>query len=534
MNFNPWHLHPWEIRAERDGIPQNRQSDGLYDSNLQPPSELDTVRYDFLAGSPTGKILLMTRELPVDSPVTEFQIREGFYGYGTVDFAHGQRVYHSLSLQLSGRLVWYDGMRDSSSSSSRFNRVRGKLGFSLGDRFQADVTYAGSSVNSGFPNIDSGPISKREEGILAFAEKDSMRTEFRPSLTLYMRQDREDWGPPFRLWESTQGWRFEAHATLLDQHFSFRQLTSFSRFSFPGVDKTQEWRTEIGAGDSIQTYLGAIILDGTLHQSVSKADRISPLANASARAFSRSYHNFQLLGGIQYLEETPPTFWLRGRYPLADYPLSMDSTFTNLNREFVPSGAASGRNDADRYLKSAIGFRWQREHALLEMQVLSLTPQGKFHNELVGTDTSVHLSYERIENQQSQLGLSSNLVLPLLYGFRIDSWWFTQVQSDRLFHAIETRGYSRLYFERSFFKSQLTIRSHVSYEHIGTRYAFSNLASGVLGPAHLIGFRLSATIRGVTLMWGTENFLRSRYDILPGYKMIGKEEYIGVIWRLWL
>jgi hypothetical protein len=80
MLFRPWNMNPWQLRVERDGIPQNRIADGLYDPNLQPGSELDTIRYDYLASGGAGTFHLASRHLPVDSPYTEVQIREGFYG----------------------------------------------------------------------------------------------------------------------------------------------------------------------------------------------------------------------------------------------------------------------------------------------------------------------------------------------------------------------------------------------------------------------------------------------------------------------
>jgi hypothetical protein len=92
----------------------------------------------------------------------------------------------------------------------------------------------------------------------------------------------------------------------------------------------------------------------------------------------------------------------------------------------------------------------------------------------------------------------------------------------------------RLYFERSFFTTPLIIRAHISDEYFGQRNAFSDVGEEILGPNNVVGFRISATIRGVTAVWGTENFFSEPYAILPGYKMIGKEEYLGFLVRLWL
>jgi hypothetical protein len=139
-------------------------------------------------------------------------------------------------------------------------------------------------------------------------------------------------------------------------------------------------------------------------------------------------------------------------------------------------------------------------------------------------------------NYEPAYGISGGAVVPLRYGLRIESWWFAQSDNGDIASFADARGWTRLYFERAFFKSPLTIRSHISYEHIGRRTAFSDrFPNGVdIGPNHLLGFRVSATIKGVTIIWGTENILKDHYSLMPGYPMIGKEEYLGFIWRLWM
>ena len=63
MVFRPWNMNPWQIQVEKDGILQNGSSDGLYNSNLQPVIELDSIRYDFLSGGAAGKFRLTTRSI---------------------------------------------------------------------------------------------------------------------------------------------------------------------------------------------------------------------------------------------------------------------------------------------------------------------------------------------------------------------------------------------------------------------------------------------------------------------------------------
>jgi hypothetical protein len=530
--FHPWNLHPWQIRVERDGIPQNRISDGIYESNLQPVSELDSMNYYFLSGVAAGRVLMKTRAIPVDTPVTEFQIREGYYGYGTVDFSHGQRVYRRSSIEVTGRLAWYNGLRER--TASRVNRVRGRFGFNVSNRWRANLTYAGSHIDSEFPLTTVDPYLEREEGIAEISERDSARSSLSPSIQIFARRDREDWGDAFRMKETVTGWNIECRAERPNHSFRFRQLTMLANLSYPQAKLGHEIFAEVSAEDSVRFPLGDIAFRGSMHQASRTADRIRPLYDAGIAIRTLDYKSVSLHGGLHYLESTPPILWLNGSYPLSARPLLVDSTFADINRYYGTASPTATSRGVDRFLKSDFGVRWQRNRAFFDVAIHSIDPLGDFQNQFVAADTLTSLVYVRDVSRESQLGLSGMSVLPLIYELRLDSWWFAQLNPASLNEKVDTRGYTRLYFEKAFFKSPLTVRSHISYEYIGQRLTFSDKGTATLGPSYLVGFRISASIRGVTLVWGTENFFKESYDILPGYRMIGKEEYLAFMWKLWL
>ena len=537
MAFRPWNLHPWELRVERDGVPQNRCFDGLYEPNLQPPSELETIRYDFLSGGAAGLFSLTTRTLKVDTPYTEFQIREGYYGYGTVDFAHGQRLHRSLTLEMTGRLGWYDGMRVP--SASRATRVRGRLGVDLGRRWRAQATYSGSNVKTQFLlNSHHDYVPSREEGILDICEKDSLRTVWSPSLTIYSREERETWGSPWGARELNSGLVAVAHAKLAGQHLTLRHFDTWTEINYPGMARRSEVATGLSARDSLTLSMAALDLRAGIRResgwSSSRERDQRWLTDFSARAETQSWRNLRLRAGGSYSESAVPIGWWRGAYPLANRPLVMAPEMTNLTRNF--SGTLESTPPVDRYLTSELGVKWSRGRAFCDLAVMSIARPGDFSSRFVVSDTAVHLIYERDPNRKTQLGVAGGAVIPLGYGLQVESWWFRQASSSDLGESSDSRGWSRLYFERAFFKSPLTIRSHISYEYVGKRWGFSNrFPAGVaIGSSHLFGFRVSATVRGVSLIWGTENVLKEHYSLMPGYRMIAKEEYLAFIWRLWL
>jgi hypothetical protein len=532
--IRPWNLNPWELRIERDGIPLNRRYDGLADINLQPAGELDSINYNFLAGDAAGRFELTTRRMPVDSPVTEFQIREGYYGYGTVDFAHGQKFYKSAALEITGRLVWYDGLRQDV-SASKLNRVRGRFGMDLSRRWRGELTYAGSNDNTKFV-VDSSLYAEREEAILDLFERDSIHTSWNPRLSLYLRQDRENWYGSFRAREKSEGWVFHLHPPMPGQRMWLQQSANIASINFPGFQQQREIALELRAGDSLSMRIADVCAATELRResrwtNKGETDAVwLPQANLSA--WRNIFTDVRLLAGASYATETAPLSFRLGQYRISERPLLFAPEFRDVTLEYAPSPDPAPH--VDRYLKALTGVRWQKDRAYLELDGMTVQHIGSKSYAFQDSLSRVFLDYAARDTSDAQAGLALSASVPLFYGLRVDGWWSAQAQLKDLASSVDRRGYTRLYFERAFFKTPLIIRSHVSWEHFGQRVAYSDRGLATLGPDNVIGFRISATIKGVTLIWGTENLFIEKYQIIPGYRMIGKEEYLAFIWRLWL
>ena len=337
-------MNPWTLEVMRDGIPQNRRYDGLYMMNLQPVGELDTIRFDFLRGGGTGQFDLATRRLPVDSPVTEFQIREGFYGYGTIDMAHAQRVYHSATVEVTGRLVWFNGFKIAPGSlfgATREYRLRGRFGVDLGEHWRTELTYGGANDKAEMyyasPDINGREpytnrlYEEREEAELRLAQKDSFRTALDPSLTLFLRQDREQWREPFKAREAMRGSVLEAHAQLPRQRLTFQQRATYTEINFPGMPVAWETALDARAEDAADVGVGTLNAFGgvrweSLRLAATRTDE-NLLSNAGFRFESLPVAGFTLHGGSEYVEQTVPPAWRYGNYPLIQRPLLVDTLF---------------------------------------------------------------------------------------------------------------------------------------------------------------------------------------------------------------
>jgi hypothetical protein len=247
---------------------------------------------------------------------------------------------------------------------------------------------------------------------------------------------------------------------------------------------------------------------------------------------SLSYQEFYVLGGAEYVEETVPLAWRYGSFRIGGRPLLISPEFADLQDRYA--GVLPGHVPGlDRYFKSEAGVGWQRQATYVNVELLRVDRPGHFANHFLIDSENVYLWSRPQPGGDVKWGISGEASVPLGYGFRLDSWWFAQAKSARMRRAEDSRGYSRLYFEHSFFKWPLVLRSHVSYERLGERNAFSERNATMLQPANLVGLRLSATVRGFSLIWGADNIFEQRYSILPGYPIVAREEFLGLMWTAW-
>jgi hypothetical protein len=542
MLFRPWSLLPWECRAEMDGIPQNRLGDGLYDSNQQPVSELGAMGFDFLNGGAAGMFALSSRTFPVGSQYAELHVRRGYYNYTDGDFTYSRKIVRRLTLEIDGRMAVYSTVnryahpwKQENGSWSR--RIRSQLGFDAGRTWRGTFTYAASSYQARSSVSPFHPYYERRDGILKLAQQDAQRGSFAPSLSFYLRQDREEWGNPLALREMDRGWILEGHARLPHQRFTFEQSGVVATMDYPGIKQTYELAASLAVRDLISLrWVSGRAFASLRKESYWRQDspyEASLLPDIGFAGHSRSYHNLYLLGGTEYVEEMVPLAWRYGSFRIGGRPLLIAPEFADLQDRYA--GVLPGHLPGlDRYLKSELGLGWQRQAASINVELLRIDRPGRFANHFLVDSDRVYLWNRPQPGGDVKWGISGAASVPLGYGFRLDSWWFAQAKGVRQRRAEDSRGYSRLYYEESFFKCPLVLRSHVSYERLGTRNAFSEHEAVHLHAANLVGLRLSATVRGFSLIWGVDNIFKQRYSILPGYPIVAREEFLGLLWSAWL
>lgn len=535
--FRPWNTQPWMLGAQRDGIPWNRVSDGLYDSNLDSPEGIESIGLRFDGLSPMGTLDIRGRSLPNDSATTEVVLREGYYGFGRVDFAHAQKFSDKLSAEGRGRLFWYDGLRFET-SKSRFYNLSGKLNAKLSEKWNGSLEYGGSDVDAQAPvafkvdEIFRRPqiYSEREYGTAKLNRNGDV---FDVEFGLHARQDRENRDPYFGLREKFWYGYAEGKYAKGQTEASVRIAGELADFVFPGVDQTSE---------------NAIVVNASAHHDFKFLDARARLLRRTktenARAFktnlddpdesiwasveSKKFAGLSAVAEASKGRKSAPQFWLYANYPTYYRDILVDDRFADSTYYGGHWQGFEARYEQDEFyvLSGGLNFSHGSTNAQVRWTRLDTGP-NRF---LVSNDTLFYYMGDHGKNPWQ--GPSLDCDVALTKSFRLQSTSFISVDINGLGRAIDTRSFSRLLFNRDFFKSPLHITSYIAHEMIGNHDAVSEYEAHNVGPTHMLHFRVEGTIEGVTLIWGVENLTGQHYQYLPGFTMISKEEYFGMRWIL--
>jgi len=536
--FRPWGFAPWYLGVERDGIPWSRVSDGLYDSNLDLPDELDTLALRHDGTHPFATMQLKTRALPTDTATTEVTLQEGYYGFGRVDFTHAQRLNKRIEAEGRGRLWWYDGMRQlpggNTFSRARFYNLSGKFRYDLGRSWRTKLEYGGANVDAQSPTLVDSLVrpqdySEREYGTLQIGRYDSIG---HVELGLHARQDRVTRDEYYRLREQFWYGYVEGGLTRGRSYMKSRIATESSEFNYTGLKGHSDKIVSsfYGGYDAKVAELGARAmlskqLSGKLDGDDGK-NALSVAGNAKSREFSGTRLEVEAFGG----EMQMPGFWRYSQFEVSHLGLTIDD-------EFLPGRYFAGQYvgfEAPRDYRIGIGgwsggLAFAKSSSSAEIKWNAYSVVGPRY--LLEGDT-IH-TYGRPDGREEQWqGPSLVANIALLDFLRVQSTSCVSLDKNGLRRALDTRSYSRLLFTKDYFKAPLRITSYVAYEHIGKHRAVSDIREEVIGPAHLVHFRVEAGIHGVTMVWGLENLTGQHYEYLPGYMLIRKEEYFGVKWTL--
>ncbi len=223
-------------------------------------------------------------------------------------------------------------------------------------------------------------------------------------------------------------------------------------------------------------------------------------------------------GGFQRFEQYPAPLWVQGGYSLSDRPLLIAPSLANLSDSLI---GCPLRKEKISQAEAGVSADWSR--LKLRVAAVNIVTDDRF---VPWTSTAMP-----DPSTDARWGGAFQMHLTLRRDLCLESRWSVLWTSETDYQkADETRGFTRLYFDRTFFKAPLYVRASLSHTYLGERTAFSYLGYRQFDPVHLAGFRVSMRIRGLMLFWGTENIGAKHYEYVPGFLMIRKEEYWGLKW----
>ena len=92
-------------------------------------------------------------------------------------------------------------------------------------------------------------------------------------------------------------------------------------------------------------------------------------------------------------------------------------------------------------------------------------------------------------------------------------------------------GWAAITYRHTYFKDDLRVLGRVEGVYWGERTLNKHLRSYTVPEVTVINFRISATIKDVTMFWGMNNLLSEEYELLGGFPMIHREEVYGIRWN---
>lgn len=540
----PWGMNPWIVGTQRDGIPWSRVSDGLYESNLDTPEEFATIRLSTLGEGTTPTIELTTRRLATDSATTEFRLREGYYGFGRLDFAHGQELSPRIIGEVRGRLFWYDGMRSQAEnrySEARFYNLAGRLSYQISDKMSGELEYGGQNVDSRSPVVLLENSFARWPEIYTEREFGTASLKYRLGsigirFGLHARQDREQRTDPanghriFSLREQFHYGFAEGRVSFRNGEASTRVAAESSEFGFDDSGHFDQHAAGFAAAArrtfrfiELSAHANVKSLSGSSQAGSSK---VESLLGMSARVPVTS--GVSLFGDGATAKSTTPAFWRYASFDIVNRPLLVDPAFAS-GRYY--SGANSNENSGESSIETSIWTAGVNVKSAQSSLNLGWKVVDNWGPRFVSINDTVFLQSGHSQSGK-WTGPELYCDLPIVLGMKVHSLSSAQVDNNDLARAIQARTFTRLVYQNKFFKSRLGILAYAAHELIGRHRTVSEVESKVVGPANLLHFRIEGTIEGVTLIWGAENLTAQHYEYLPGYMMIRKEEYFGLKWTL--
>ncbi len=503
------------------GLPMNSRFHGGVDFTLFPPGYIDNIEVAqaYRRGLVSGRGLtaLTPRLFDPETPYSRVNYRDGYYGLGAADFIMAQRIRSNLGFQVGGRISENDGyLRNSGLDGTQ---IRGDLywrrenGWRFGLAFLNNRNKAEVTLRSGKRTLDRND--------------------------LFLTTVREDAGQDF---EAVLHWyeAEELYQDYLDSKESgvdFRVLKGFNFLGFKAVPSLylDYFNTELegGSSEEVGRGIGSIAFEQALNERVSLRESVSLevgrniIPSAAVEGWYAFSEDNRAGFAAAHSGEPPAAIYRAKPYQASEMFLPGGAVWRLTpgaeilpNRELDPETVSSFR---------LFGYLKFFDLVSIKPSVLYKYVDNPIDIEPAGSDT---YRWENVESQEFP-ALEGMISLGRRYGFNLEGAFTFQYPQEKRDFIPDTWGIWRLDYRNRIFGDELQYTIDLHCRYYGSREGMAGGNYNTLASDFTLGARVTFQVGNFMLFWGNENILSREYEIIPGYRMMHREEVWGVNWVFW-
>ena len=501
------------------GIPLNSHYTGLFDYNQMAPNYLKRIALDngsdegFISSE--GAVNCTPRTFDPEIPYSRINYRDGYYGLGVVDFIFAQKLGAYRGFQIGGRISEFNGRR--SNSAHKMEQFRSALYWRRPQSWDLTAVFITNRNKTQITNSTDRRLAARSDIFLTAQDSLSQSS----AVVHYYFTEDDYYGKPDPLEE---GYDLKLQRNFRHRSFQFRPSLYLNWYRVnSGNGSAENQASAVGNMTTLYSISENLSAEGALSLEAGRDNlpgaaltitaQIDEFSKASlslersgkspafiCRTYDLTAENVYLPGS--YIWELPPDAEIEPNY-------NLDPEITNAVRAF-----------GDFKIGEFISIKPSLFFKQLENHIRLYHTNGNTYFWL--NDESYNIS-----------GAGTDLFLGRRSGFGLKISYTLQLMDERRNFIPASYGQCWIDYRNRAFEDNLDYAIEIHGRYIGERQGEIDEIHKTLGDDNIWGVRFTFKIGDFTLFWGNENIFAWQYEIIPGYKMIHREEVWGVNWIFW-
>jgi uncharacterized membrane protein len=518
---------PRKTTYSLDGRVLNHRRNGMADLNEITVEEIEKVFTEPGVPDPhppsTGGDIGFRSYLPMrDVPFSRVALRAGYYGFTTVDFHIAQRFYGNWSANLVGQIGYFEDKGDSTDVESA--HFRAHLTHKPTPLWSGRISYYHYRAKNQIPYPSGHHKSVRNDLILSVARRlkpaGQTRLEFQSWITDIHQNDLD----VFHESEARLGGQLRAVAPVCSTGSAWVGLFA-EGWEIEAENDPSEQDVEIRAfGGATVPITSGLTASSSVLYAVYDSGIDEPAASTAITLYPLSW--IKLTGSGEWSFRAPSYFesFGHGRLSLRD-DLVEPALRLALGDTLIPPSELCPERSQTFSGEVTLSLPWSFRLSF-----------GAFRIELSDPIVYRQIEYGHIQAQNGATTAwqGSHVACQWTVWDSLEltgTWNFNDAIDDPDAIVPQHSGWTALTYRRTFFQGDLRMIGRIEGKYWGERTLTRSLRTYTAPEAKVFNFRISATIKDVTLFWGMNNMASERYQLLGGYPMIHREDIFGVRWN---